>query len=98
MGRPHSRSTRIAWLTGRVGALSRRRRSDACSRRPPRPRQRQKRSKRKWARDPRARAAVGRAGVGMIVMPLKELIKAIAVELVDHPDQVVVTEIASEHN
>src|SRR5678815_3497668 len=32
------------------------------------------------------------------VMPLKELIKAIAIELVDHPDQVVVTEIASEHN
>lgn len=31
-------------------------------------------------------------------MPLKELIKAIAVELVDHPDQVEVTEIASEHN
>ncbi len=31
-------------------------------------------------------------------MPLKELIKAIAMELVDHPDQVVVTEIASEHN
>ena len=29
---------------------------------------------------------------------MKELIKAIAVELVDHPDQVVVTEIASEHN
>jgi predicted RNA-binding protein YlqC (UPF0109 family) len=31
-------------------------------------------------------------------MPLKELIRAIAVELVDHPDQVVVTEIAGEHN
>ena len=31
-------------------------------------------------------------------MALKELIKAIAMELVDHPDQVVVTEIASEHN
>ena len=31
-------------------------------------------------------------------MALKELIKAIAIELVDHPDQVVVTEIASEHN
>src|SRR6478735_790710 len=31
-------------------------------------------------------------------MPLKELIKTIAMELVDHPDQVVVTEIASEHN
>jgi predicted RNA-binding protein YlqC (UPF0109 family) len=31
-------------------------------------------------------------------MPLKDLIKAIAMELVDHPDQVVVTEIASEHN
>ena len=29
---------------------------------------------------------------------MKELIKAIAMELVDHPDQVVVTEIASEHN
>lgn len=31
-------------------------------------------------------------------MSLKELIKSIAVELVDNPDQVVVTEIASEHN
>jgi uncharacterized protein len=31
-------------------------------------------------------------------MPLKELIKAIAMELVDHPDQVQVTEIAGEHN
>jgi predicted RNA-binding protein YlqC (UPF0109 family) len=31
-------------------------------------------------------------------MPLKELIRTIATELVDHPDQVVVTEIASEHN
>ncbi|MEO8877910.1 MAG: KH domain-containing protein [Polyangiaceae bacterium] len=31
-------------------------------------------------------------------MPLKELIQSIAMELVDHPDQVVVTEIASEHN
>ena len=31
-------------------------------------------------------------------MPLKELIRAIAIELVDHPDQVVVTEIAGEHN
>jgi len=31
-------------------------------------------------------------------MAFKELIKAIAVELVDNPDQVVVTEIASEHN
>jgi predicted RNA-binding protein YlqC (UPF0109 family) len=31
-------------------------------------------------------------------MPLKELIKAIAVELVDYPDQVDVTEIATEHN
>jgi hypothetical protein len=31
-------------------------------------------------------------------MPLKELIQTIAMELVDHPDQVVVTEIASEHN
>ena len=31
-------------------------------------------------------------------MPLKELIRAIAVELVDHPDQVEVTEIAGEHN
>ncbi len=31
-------------------------------------------------------------------MPLKELIRTIAMELVDHPDQVVVTEIASEHN
>jgi predicted RNA-binding protein YlqC (UPF0109 family) len=31
-------------------------------------------------------------------MPLKELIHAIAVELVDHPEQVHVTEIAGEHN
>ena len=31
-------------------------------------------------------------------MPLKELIKAIAVELVDHPDQVEVTEVAGENN
>jgi predicted RNA-binding protein YlqC (UPF0109 family) len=31
-------------------------------------------------------------------MPLKELIRAIAVELVDHPDEVTVTEIAGEHN
>jgi predicted RNA-binding protein YlqC (UPF0109 family) len=31
-------------------------------------------------------------------MALKELIRTIAMELVDHPDQVVVTEIASEHN
>ena len=31
-------------------------------------------------------------------MSFKELIKAIAVELVDNPDQVVVTEIASDHN
>jgi predicted RNA-binding protein YlqC (UPF0109 family) len=31
-------------------------------------------------------------------MPLKELIRAIAIELVDHPDQVQVTEIAGEHN
>lgn len=31
-------------------------------------------------------------------MALKELIKAIAVELVDHPDQVEVTEIAGDHN
>jgi predicted RNA-binding protein YlqC (UPF0109 family) len=31
-------------------------------------------------------------------MPLKELIHAIAVELVDHPDQVEVTEIVGEHN
>jgi predicted RNA-binding protein YlqC (UPF0109 family) len=31
-------------------------------------------------------------------MPLKELIHAIAVELVDQPDQVQVTEIAGEHN
>lgn len=31
-------------------------------------------------------------------MAFKELIKAIAVELVDNPDQVVVTEIASDHN
>jgi hypothetical protein len=31
-------------------------------------------------------------------MPLKELIRAIAVELVDHPDKVEVTEIASDKN
>jgi hypothetical protein len=31
-------------------------------------------------------------------MPLKELIRAIAIELVDHPDQVEVTEIASDKN
>ena len=31
-------------------------------------------------------------------MPLKELIHAIAVELVDHPDQVEVTEIPGENN
>jgi hypothetical protein len=31
-------------------------------------------------------------------MPLKDLIHAIAVELVDHPDQVQVTEIARENN
>jgi uncharacterized protein len=31
-------------------------------------------------------------------MPLKELIHAIAIELVDHPEQVHVTEIAGEHN
>jgi len=30
--------------------------------------------------------------------PLKDLIHAIAVELVDHPDQVEVAEIAGEHN
>jgi predicted RNA-binding protein YlqC (UPF0109 family) len=31
-------------------------------------------------------------------MPLKELIRAIAIELVDHPEQVEVTEIASDKN
>jgi predicted RNA-binding protein YlqC (UPF0109 family) len=31
-------------------------------------------------------------------MPFKELIHAIAVELVDHPDQVEVTEIAGDNN
>jgi predicted RNA-binding protein YlqC (UPF0109 family) len=31
-------------------------------------------------------------------MPLKELIQAIAVELVDHPDQVNVTEVQGDHN
>jgi predicted RNA-binding protein YlqC (UPF0109 family) len=31
-------------------------------------------------------------------MALKELIQTIAMELVDHPDQVVVTEITTEHN
>jgi predicted RNA-binding protein YlqC (UPF0109 family) len=31
-------------------------------------------------------------------MALKELIRTIAMELVDHPDQVVVTEIEGEHN
>jgi uncharacterized protein len=38
------------------------------------------------------------AGGAELQMPLKELIRAIAVELVDHPDQVEVTEIAGEHN
>jgi predicted RNA-binding protein YlqC (UPF0109 family) len=31
-------------------------------------------------------------------MPLKELIRTIAVELVDHPDQVVVTEIPGDNS
>jgi len=31
-------------------------------------------------------------------MPLKELIHAIAVELVDHPDQVEVREVSGDHN
>ncbi len=31
-------------------------------------------------------------------MPLKELIHAIAVELVDHPDQVEVTEVEGQNN
>jgi predicted RNA-binding protein YlqC (UPF0109 family) len=31
-------------------------------------------------------------------MPLKELIQAIAVELVDHPDEVNVTEVEGDHN
>jgi predicted RNA-binding protein YlqC (UPF0109 family) len=31
-------------------------------------------------------------------MALKELIQTIAMELVDHPDEVVVTEIAGDHN
>jgi predicted RNA-binding protein YlqC (UPF0109 family) len=31
-------------------------------------------------------------------MPLKELIEAIAIELVDHPDQVEVVEIAGDNN
>jgi hypothetical protein len=31
-------------------------------------------------------------------VPLTELIRAIAVELVDHPDQVEVTEIPGDHN
>ena len=31
-------------------------------------------------------------------MPLTELIRAIAIELVDHPDQVEVTELQGEHN
>ena len=31
-------------------------------------------------------------------MPLKELIEAIAVDLVDHPDEVEVSEVAGEHN
>jgi predicted RNA-binding protein YlqC (UPF0109 family) len=31
-------------------------------------------------------------------MPLEELIRAIAVELVDHPEEVDVTEIAGDHN
>ena len=31
-------------------------------------------------------------------LPLKELIHAIAVELVDHPDEVQVTEVGGDHN
>lgn len=31
-------------------------------------------------------------------MPLKDLIKTIAMELVDHPDQVEVREISTQHN
>jgi len=31
-------------------------------------------------------------------MPLKDLIQSIAVELVDHPDEVEVIEVAGEHN
>jgi predicted RNA-binding protein YlqC (UPF0109 family) len=31
-------------------------------------------------------------------MPLKELIRTIAMELVDHPDQVEVREISTQHN
>ena len=31
-------------------------------------------------------------------MPLKDLIRAIAMELVDHPDQVEVREISTQHN
>jgi predicted RNA-binding protein YlqC (UPF0109 family) len=31
-------------------------------------------------------------------MPLKELIHAIAVELVDHPDEVEVREVSGDHN
>lgn len=36
--------------------------------------------------------------VAEVSMPLKELIRAIAVELVDHPDQVEVREISTENN
>jgi len=31
-------------------------------------------------------------------MPLKDLIRSIATELVDHPDQVEVSELAGDHN
>ncbi len=37
-------------------------------------------------------------GAAEALMPLKELIRAIAVELVDHPDQVEVAEIAGDQN
>jgi predicted RNA-binding protein YlqC (UPF0109 family) len=36
--------------------------------------------------------------MGEQAMPLKDLIHAIAVELVDHPDQVSVTEVAGDQN
>jgi hypothetical protein len=37
-------------------------------------------------------------GAAESLMPLKELIRAIAVELVDHPEQVEVAEIAGDQN
>jgi predicted RNA-binding protein YlqC (UPF0109 family) len=40
----------------------------------------------------------GTVGTPDLAMPLKDLIRAIAMELVDHPDQVEVREISTQHN